>query len=271
MLTAGVLAGLIAAGIGGVAAAQSGGTTVVSQIDGDADSSTVVFGGSPEDEAIWEQFDQCLVDAGVDFDALEAAESAGTLTEVDEDRVDAAFESCESVLENLSEDEFAAFDMDLSAEDEAVFDQFDQCLVDAGVDIDDDATFMAIVEIDEAEMDKLDAAFESCEPILDNLSEDMKMFEAEMFEGDFEHGAFVDVEAGDWDMEMSAEDEALFNQYDQCLTDAGVDFDALDAAFEAGTVTEVDEDKLDAAFDSCEPILDDLSGDVMMGEMHIDD
>ncbi|MEM7095984.1 MAG: hypothetical protein AAF567_23470 [Actinomycetota bacterium] len=189
---AGLLAGLIAVAVGGVAAAQNDGV-VISQADtpdsvvvvqesgdldemhdGDLDEThdEMFFEDvSDDDKAIWDQFDQCLTDSGVDFDALETMDDA-ELENLDEAAIDAAFEACESVLDGLS-DEAYFMEADISPEDEAVFDQFDQCLTDSGVDFD------ALEKMDDAELEALDesaidAAFEACEPILDNLSEDLK-------------------------------------------------------------------------------------------------
>ena len=189
---AGLLAGLIAAAIGGVAGAQTAGTTVLTEVDQPGaqvrvmqvdDADDMDFEISAEDEAIWDQFDQCLVDNGVDFDALDAAEESGDESALDIEALDAAFESCEPVLENLSED----FEMyEISEEDEAVFEQFDQCLVDNGLEVwGDDFDDMDAVDGDEAdegdvmveafEGDEaaIDAAFEACDPILDNLSAEL--------------------------------------------------------------------------------------------------
>ncbi len=192
---AGLLAGLIAAAIGGVAGAQTPGTTVLTEVDRPNaqvrvmqvdDEGDVDFEVSAEDEAIWDQFDQCLSDAGVDFEALDAAEESGDESAIDFDALDAAFESCETLLDGLSEDfEFH----DISEADEAVFEQYDQCLVDNGVDFDeleaqfDELDDDADIAVFEAEAG-LDAAFEACDPILENLSEDFDMDEFDMDELD---------------------------------------------------------------------------------------
>jgi len=170
---AGLIAGLIAAAIGGVASAQtvvtevSEPSAVIQQVVGSASVTGVIQTEegpeffdelSPEDEAVFEEYDQCLVDAGVDINLDD---------EVDESAIDAAFEQCEPILDDLSEDfdvEFDDFFDELSPEDEAIFDEYDQCLEDGGID-----AHFENEDIDEA---AIDAVFESCDPLLDGLSED---------------------------------------------------------------------------------------------------
>ena len=106
-----------------------------------------------------------------------------------------------------------------------------------------------MVEVFEGDHEALDAAFEACDPILENLSDD---FEDEMFE-------------------ISAEDEAVWEQFDQCLVDAGVDFEALDTAEESGDESALDFEALDAAFESCDPVLEGLSDDFEIFEMELDE
>lgn len=182
---AGLVAGLIAAfAVGGVASAQS--TTITTEVTppgavqlagqteepetdeahDEEEPDGEDFDLSVEDEALFEQFEQCLQDAGLDTESLDGE------AETSDAALDAAFETCDPILDDLSEDFDHDFD-ELSPEDEAVFDRFDQCLTDAGLtddffDTDDDT-------IDE---DAIDQIFEGCEPILDGLSEDAQ----ELFE-----------------------------------------------------------------------------------------
>ncbi len=248
---AGLLATLLAVGLGGVASAQtviedvSGPTEVVGsvarvaqghavQVDDDTDGSSF-FEFSPEDETVWGRFEQCMTDAGLTSDPRDASDG-----EPDEATIDAAFGQCDPILDGLSEDVDITGDFeDLSPEDEAVFDQYDECLTEAGLD-----ELFEGAEVDGAEFDEaaIDAAFEQCDPILGGLSEQAQ----EVF-GDFE--------------DLLPEDEAVFDQYEECLSDAG-----LDELFEGAEVdgaevdgAEFDEAAIDAAFEQCDPILDGLS------------
>jgi len=184
---AGVLVGMMAVAAGGVASAQ----TVVdvdepepktlitthalqadTELDGDVEGdrgglAIEEFTPSAEDEAIFEQYEQCLSEAGVDFESNPAID-LGTVNELDEATLDAAFGTCDPILDGLSE-EFAMFDeiVELSPEDEAIFERFDACLDDGGIDTLFDAASDA--SIDDA---AIDALFDSCDPVLDSLSED---------------------------------------------------------------------------------------------------
>lgn len=174
---AGVLAGLIAASVGGVASAQTvvtevnEPTAVVQQAgafvrvatavqfeDGTEEMQTEFDELSPDDEAVFERFDQCLEDGGVDIEFEE---------EIDEAVIDAAFEQCEPILDELSDDfddEFGELFEELSPQDEAIFDQYDLCLEDGGID--------ALFDSEEIDDAAIDAVFENCDPLLDDLSED---------------------------------------------------------------------------------------------------
>ena len=175
---AGLLAGLIAAAIGGVASAQ----TVVESVEPDApvehvartrtfqaDNDAADAEGnhfadiSAADEAVFERFDQCLADAGVDVEATFELDGA----EVDDTVLDAAFDRCDPILDELSDDFTDDFD-DLSPADEAVFDEYDQCLEDGGID-----TIFEQESIDDA---AIDALFENCDLILDGLSAEAQEF-----------------------------------------------------------------------------------------------
>ena len=180
----GLLATLAAAGLGGVASAQTviddaapAPVTRVLQeraIQVDDGDDTDMFESSPEDEAVWQRFEQCLADAGLNMDD-EAADEA----EPDEATLDAAFDQCEPILDELTGEGFEVFDDfgELSPEDEALFDQFDACLESGGID----ALFEAESGDGVVDDAAIDALFEQCDPILDGLSEDAQ----ELF-GDFE-------------------------------------------------------------------------------------
>ena len=119
---------------------------------------------SPEDEAVFDRFEQCLSDAGVPVELDEAELEAGA---VDEDAIDAAFEACDPILDELS-DGFDEFFGELSPEDEAVFEQYDDCIENGGID--------ALFENGNVDEAAIDALFETCDPILDNLSPDAQGF-----------------------------------------------------------------------------------------------
>ena len=155
-----------------VAGAQSDETPETSVVEPtDAAESEVQLDGdaSDADEALFDQFDQCLTNNGL----TEELDEKDEWTAEEETAIEAAFETCEPILDNLSED-FADFeDSDISPEDEALFDQFDQCLTNNGLteELDEKDEWTAEEET------AIEAAFETCEPILDNLSEDFADFE----------------------------------------------------------------------------------------------
>jgi len=116
---------------------------------------------SPEDQEVFDEHEQCLDDAFADLG--EDAE-----TELSDEAIDALVDSCDSILDGLSE-EFGSVDDwidDLPAEDQAVFDRYDGCLVDGGID---ELLDGGSVEPSDGE---IDALFDSCDPILDELSEE---------------------------------------------------------------------------------------------------
>ncbi len=152
-------------------------------------------------------------------------------------------------VEVYGDDDGFAFEVELSPEDEAVLISFEECLAENGVveeSLDEKAE---AGELTEADWDAVDAAFETCEPILEDLSDDADALFEELDEHDFE------------DFELSPEDEAVFEAFEQCLTDGGIDEEAIEAGEEAGTLTEEDWEQLDSVFEGCESILDDLSED----------
>lgn len=217
---AGLMAGLIAVGAGGVAMAQGDAPTVptttttesaeaanadsdgtgdittepgedfVVSVEVDSADGNVEFADielSPEDEALFDRFDACLADNGVN-DATEDEWEARweNATDAERDALDAEvtaiFEQCESILDDLSEG-VAVFegdieigelddDYELSPEDEAVFDRFDACLEENGLIAEKEDEFDSMTdEALEAIAPEIDAIFETCEPILDDLSD----------------------------------------------------------------------------------------------------
>ena len=135
---------------------------------------------SDEDEAVWQRFDDCLAEAGVMLDPGEPdgdEDAVAEPIEIDED----AIEACEAILDELSEDGAEMLDeFELSPEDEAVFERFEACLVENGVPaFDDDLTDADgdIAEPTDAEWEAIEQAWEqaeeACDPILEDLSEDV--------------------------------------------------------------------------------------------------
>lgn len=76
----------------------------------------------------------------------------------------------------------------------------------------------------------------------------------------------VDVEVGageggfSVDVALSPEDEAVIAEFEQCLTDKGVDEREMHERAAADELTEEDLDAIDAALEACEPILDEAGG-----------
>lgn len=85
-------------------------------------------------------------------------------------------------------------DLGLSPEDEAVFEKYETCLDDAGVTF--DGWLDDLEDLDELDIDNIEAAFEDCEPLLDELSDDVHAFFADCPEDDDD-----DDDAGDEDDE----------------------------------------------------------------------
>ena len=147
----------------------------------------------------------------------------------------------------------AAVDVDLSPDDEDVLEAFERCLAEAGFDDGSEAggseaDGSVIVELDDDTLELLDDALESCEPILEDL------------EGDLLEGS-----------ELSPEDEALFEEFDECLVDAGID--ELEAGYEDGEISDDELASLEEAFAECEAILDDLEGEAFafLGDVECDE
>ncbi|MEM9654648.1 MAG: hypothetical protein AAGA65_21335 [Actinomycetota bacterium] len=208
-----------AVGLAGVASAQNGGTTAdttaESTTTGETPGSSISIGQeaedgyyidielSPEDEAVFARFDQCLADNGLDVVSIDGMLEDERLTDDEIDAAweafdrdaDAAFDACEPILDDLSEEvqeiggevleseEYLDYlgddewveEFELSPEDEAVFERFDQCLVDNGVDELDEMIFND-EELTEEQLDSIDELgeqiYSTCEPILEELSGD---------------------------------------------------------------------------------------------------
>ena len=125
--------GALSLGLGGVASATG-------------------FGISTDDDAVFDQYDACI--------------GANT---IEGSPVD--YESCASVLDDLGEDVELTLalppESELSAEDKAVVEEFDQCLFGPG------GTNETFESLSDEDIDaQVDAHFEGCVPILDKLSED---------------------------------------------------------------------------------------------------
>lgn len=217
---------------------------------------------SADDQELIVEFEDCLSDAGFGprADVAEGddiVESTEEFTEEDFEEIDAAFENCEVILDDLS---FDAEDWleagDLSEEDEAVFEDYDNCIEDAfGADLDEEGD----VEWTEQDEERFLAAAESCDAILENLSEEAVLIE------------------GDWDDfgDLSEADEAVLDEYDECISNIdgivfeldeannGNDFnddfnDEVDVEVE---LTEAELAELEEGFEACDAILENLSED----------
>ncbi|MEM9131835.1 MAG: hypothetical protein AAF962_09270 [Actinomycetota bacterium] len=100
-------------------------------------------------------------------------------------------------------------------------------------------------------------------------------------EGEWNEDDWEEAELAEFDLELSPEDEAVFERFDQCLADNGVplegDYGDLDES-ELENLTEGEWDALEAKWDAeweameetfiaaeeaCEPILDELSADAV--------
>ena len=220
-VTTAVVAASLALGLGGAAVAAEEAPAP----GADAAVAGVTAGLADEFEA----FDDCLREQGVDLPEMPdlpppdqelTDEQIAELDALEDEAIDVeisdeAWDACEQHLPEGAE-----------MNDEA-FAEFDQCLADNGVDIDEpvdgheeDAESPPSDADIEAEMAEMDAAFEKCE---EHLPE----------------GALIDGELGELD-------EEAFAEFDQCLADNGIN---VDEAIEA---PEGDEAEIDAAFDKCE-------------------
>jgi hypothetical protein len=138
-----------------------------------------------------------------------------------------------------------------SDEDQAVILRFEECLGDleAGLPDDEDAWT-------DEDYDRIDATFEECEPILDDLSFDADEW---LDEGDEHWDEIYWDEVFD---ELSTEDQAVFEQFDQCLADVEDAFDA-ELPEDESTLTDEQWEELEARFEeqfeTCDQILDNLS------------
>lgn len=174
---AGLLAGLIALGATSLATAQPQASTLavssvaaaqVADTDADADAEEVeaedvdgfddlddldldadfVADLSPDDHAVLDRFDACIDEAlagsGLDIAALEAADEADTLTEEQEDEIDlvfdAAFVSCDPILDELSPEATALIAEWESDDDHCDDEDEDEDHDDEDIDDEDDAS-----------------------------------------------------------------------------------------------------------------------------------
>ncbi len=80
--------------------------------------------GDDEYEALEQQFEQCLEDAGVDLDAAFEIEESGTDDEIEAvwEMIDPALEECESVFDGVMHEDDVAWE---------------QCLADSGISLDE--------------------------------------------------------------------------------------------------------------------------------------
>ena len=183
-----------AVGLSGIASAQgpevkAEDSAILAEADAVADEAEAVmldeFELSAEDEAVFEAYDECLVDNGFDESVFEAEldleeEAAGVqVFEVDGD-MEAAFEACESVLGDLGEELVMMGDLDgvecwigdieadgfeayeLSPEEEAMLEELEEGIengdfVTFEILVDDDGEFSEMPEGDWAEGDWAEA------------------------------------------------------------------------------------------------------------------
>ena len=189
VLGAAALLGMGAIAVGGIASARSSDTTAATA----AVPTTMVPSAVPASVGDLDQPDD------IDDEFSDADDGAG---DGDEGRSDGDSDEIE---------------LDVSAADEEVFARFDQCLVDAGLD---DAAFEELERaemdgtLDEARLDErwaaADAAFESCEPILDELSPELQN-QLEVLDAAEDDGLYDDCEpheGSDQEPADGAEDEA---------------------------------------------------------------
>ncbi len=157
---------------------------------------------SAEDQAVIVQFEECLGDLDSELPQDDEA-----WTDADYDKIDARFEQCEPILDGLSfeadewleeGDDWEELYEELSPEDQAVLDRFDECLVEVESQLPEDEDAWT-----DEQFEQLESQFEDCEVILDDLSED-----AEFFIFDLEDCEDYD-EDEDYDDEHGTEVEAL--------------------------------------------------------------
>ena len=250
---AGVIAGLFAVGATTFASAQTdtsptpaseaGVETVVeAENNGGLDLGDVVAETGHETMSFI--LDECL-------EGVLEGHFEGNSAVIDDEAMEAAFDECgvpDDIEGGVVFD--GPVDEAFEAELDAVFGRFDECL-DGAV-----PGGLAALDSQDAALDEtaVDAAFESCEPILDELPDNVMV--DTMFDGDM-----------DIDPELEAELDAAFEEFDACL-DAAVP-GGLDA-FESGA--ELDEAAVDAAYESCDAILDGLPAEAFfVVEGDIDD
>lgn len=223
IISAAVLAGVIAASAGDIATAQAvvemnepsptAAKVAFAQVQdeseptGDDDDTTE---DAPNDSTV-ERFEQCLEESAAELEELEAQD------DLDGASIEAAFEKCGSLLDDFSfdfgdDDGNFSFDLDFGDDPHVDFDFGD----DPHLDFD---------------------------------------FDDGNFSFDFGDGFQFDIDLG-----LSAEDAAVFEEYEGCLDDAGITFDGWFDDLE--DLDETNFDDIEKAFSDCEPILDDLSDEV---------
>lgn len=228
---AGVLAGVAVAAVAFAPSANAAPVNAVAKEEGAKE-----FNLTPEEEAVWTKFDKCLAAEGIDVDKLFADgdhsedDDAFELGDVTDPKLKAALEKCDKILDSLPADSGADVDFEddakedvkPSASDQAVFDKFDKCLTDAGVNVDN--LFDLENDMSDAEAARLDKAFDKCESILDELSSD--------------------------GLELTAEEQAEYDKFSKCLAAEGITEAVLES--EGDDTPEVTA-RIDAAFEKCQP------------------
>lgn len=235
-LTGAVFAGGVF-GLSGLASAQTPtvdeGSTEAELIAPDSDDEVSEFDRfSPEDKELIVEFEQCLTDAGLD-DLVEAEHDDLVEAEDDLDAIDEIFETCEVILDDLSFDADDWLEPELSPEHEAAFEEYEKCIENIdGFSLDDEADWT------DEDYERFEAAAVECDSLLEG----------------------IDFEAFDFD--LSEEDEAVFEEFDECIADTlGIDIEDQAAAME---LTDEDFESLEGALEDCESILDDLSEDAQV-------
>ncbi|MGH1489421.1 MAG: hypothetical protein ACRBK7_08540 [Acidimicrobiales bacterium] len=164
---------------------------------------------STEDQAVIVEFEECIGDL-----ESQLPEDDDAWTDADYDKIDALFEQCEPILDGLSfdadewleeGDDWEELYEELSPEDQAVLDRFDECLVDVESQLPEDEESWT-----DEQFEQLESQFEACEVILDDLSEDAEfIFDFEDCEDyDYDEDEDYDYDE-DYDDEHGTEVEAL--------------------------------------------------------------
>ncbi len=291
----GLLVGGVVVALGGAASADKPavienraadqGELVVESSDGEAvllDGDAEVYLDDELGEAdieLFAAYDQCLSDAGVPVFETWSEADDGAEYEVNADEVleaewleedweefdnehQAAFESCEPILDDLSAEMFIE---ELSLEDEEVFAAYGQCLSDAGVPVFEvdgpgEAESFIVTEGDEMlegeilegeEWAVLDDAFAECDPILGSISGEVIFSEA--IAGDDSDGFEVEMLHAEMSDGEMVELDAAFEEFEGCLADAGIDVHESDGV-ESFAIADEDIDSIE----SCQAILESI-------------